>query len=84
MVHMGDGDAGIITRLYIDGTLAEEVAGNLFAIILLSFTSSLRICTYSATAVTAYCSETRVSGFRRSAGSKSQGSEKNGDKARSG
>jgi len=52
--------------------LTEEVAGNLFAIIFLSFTSSLRICTYSAIAVTAYCSETRVSGLRRLAGSKSR------------
>jgi len=67
IVHMGDGDTGIITRVYLDGAVSpnEEVDGADFAMIFVSFTSQLRITTYSASAITAYCSESRITGFRR-------------------
>jgi len=62
--HAGDGDADIITRVYIDGTLAEEIAGNVPGIITAGFTTSLEIRTYSAVAVTASNSTVHIVGWR--------------------
>ncbi|MGB9684421.1 MAG: hypothetical protein ACPL1Z_05790 [Candidatus Bathyarchaeales archaeon] len=69
IVHDGDGDAGVTTRIYLDGatTPNETIAGNVFGIIIVSFTSSLAIRVYAAAAGTYNCSNMRVAGFRRSA-----------------
>ena len=67
IVHDGDGDAGLETRVYIDGspTQDEAVASNEFAIIFVTFTSSLEIRTYATVAGTYGNSAMQVSGFRR-------------------
>jgi len=64
IVNNGDGDATIITRVYLNGSLAEEIDGNVFGWIYCVFTSSFKIVTYSATAQTAYCSSINVRGVR--------------------
>ena len=68
IVHDGDGDSTVTTRIYLDGaaTPDETITADTFAIIFVTFTSELKIATY-ADGVTANCSTMRVSGFRRSA-----------------
>ncbi|MEM1589825.1 MAG: hypothetical protein QW175_05355, partial [Candidatus Bathyarchaeia archaeon] len=38
IVHMGDGDAGVTTRIYVDGTLWESCPANVFAKFYVTFT----------------------------------------------
>ena len=68
VVNFGTGDPEIITRIYYDkeGTPeTQEIAGNVFAIIMIGFTLSLSIKTYRATAGSGYCSAISVVGFSR-------------------
>jgi len=65
IVHMGDGDAGVTTRIYVDGTLWESCPANVFAKFYVTFTSSLSIRGYAASAGTYYRSASYVNGFRR-------------------
>jgi len=67
IVHMGDGDAGVTTRIYLDGTLFDSVPANVFAKFYVTFTSSLSIAGYAAAAGTYYRSTSYVNGFRRTA-----------------
>jgi len=62
--HAGDGDADITTRVYVDGTLAESIAGNQPGFVTAGFTTSLEIRTYAAAAVTATNSSLHVVGWR--------------------
>jgi len=61
--HAGDGDATVVTRIYVDGALAETIAGNEPGIITAGFTSSLEVKTF-ADGVTATCSGGHVVGWR--------------------
>ncbi|MEM3618226.1 MAG: hypothetical protein QXK47_04030 [Candidatus Bathyarchaeia archaeon] len=65
IVHMGNGDAGVTTRIYVDGTLWESCPANVFAKFYVTFTSSLIIRGYAASAGTYYRSDSYVNGFRR-------------------
>jgi len=62
--HAGDGSADITTRVYVDGTLEESIAGNEPGIITVGFTTSLEIRTYAAAAVTASNSSLHIVGWR--------------------
>lgn len=65
IVHMGDGDGDVTTRIYVDGSLWETCPANVFAKFYVTFTSSLSIRGYATTAGTYYRSTTYVIGFRR-------------------
>jgi len=65
IVHMGDGNSEVTTRLYIDGSLFDSCPANVFAIFHVTFTSSLSIRGYAASAGTYYRSTSYINGFRR-------------------
>jgi len=62
--HVGDGDADLETRVYVDGTLAESIICNQAGVITAGFSTSLEIRVYAAAAVTASCSTCHVAGWR--------------------
>jgi len=65
LIHMGDGDAGVITRIYLDGSLFESVPADVYAFIFVTFSSSLEIRGYAPSAGTFYRSASYISGLRR-------------------
>ena len=65
IIHMGDGDEALTTRIYIDGSLWESFKANIFAKLYVTFTSSLSIRTYAASSGTYYRSACYINGFRR-------------------
>jgi len=66
LVHIGDGDAGVTTRIYLDGSLFESVPANVYAFIFVTFSSSLEIRGYAPSAGTFYRSASYVGGLGRS------------------
>jgi hypothetical protein len=67
IVHMGDGNSGVTTRIYVDGSLFDSCPANVFAKFYVTFTSSLSVRGYAATAGTYYRSASYINGFRRTA-----------------
>lgn len=63
-MHAGDGDAGIETRVYVDGVQEDAVAGNAVAIITVGFNTTLEIKTYSETEATAANSSAHAAGWK--------------------
>jgi len=67
LVHMGDGDPEVTTRIYLDGSLFNSVPADTFSFFFLTFGSSLEIKGYAPSAGTFYRSASYVSGLRRAA-----------------
>jgi hypothetical protein len=65
IVHEGDGDSTLTTRIYIDDNLEVSFAGDYFDVIFAIFNSSISIRTYSANSGTFYNSTAVVAGFKR-------------------
>jgi len=65
IVHEGDGDSSVTTRIYIDGQLSDSCTADMFAVFFVTFTSSLSIRGYTANAGMFYRSTTRISGIGR-------------------
>jgi len=64
IIHEGDGDSAVKTRIYVDGTLQEQLSGNSFTILFAAFTNSLKIALYGDN-VTGYNSTIKIAGVRR-------------------
>jgi hypothetical protein len=65
IIHEGDGDSALTTRIYVDDSLEESISGDCFDVFFVAFNSSISIRTYSASYGDFYNSTVSIAGFKR-------------------